>query len=285
MPQRFLKPGLITSRKWETCSWVAQSFYVRLLTLVDDFGRYDADPVLLRSHAFPLREDIRTQQVQQLCDELQANHLAVFYKADGKPYFQLTNWTERARSERSKYPTPPDDALRNPAESCGILPSPSSSSSSSSPSSPPTPHVCSPQDLPVEPPKGFPKTEADARAMAFTAGVTEEFAEHCWNKAVGRGYRDSSETLIRSFVHHAKTEWKYEQERKAKAKNAGSGQPATNGARLVIWQKELESAEKRIASILNNYAGHQSMSQDDREKLKPLRARRDELKKLLGVQV
>ena len=109
MPQRFLKPGITTSRKWDSCSWTAQSFYIRLLTLVDDFGRYDGDPVLLRSHAFPLREDIRAQQVQQLCVELQANQLAVFYKADGKDYVQLTNWTERPRADKSRYPDQTDN--------------------------------------------------------------------------------------------------------------------------------------------------------------------------------
>lgn len=105
MPQRFLKPGITTSKKWDSCSWVAQSFYIRLLTLVDDFGRYEADAALLRSMAFPLREDIRTSQVQKLMHELQANQLADFYtNLDGKVYIQLTNWTETPRSNRSRYP-------------------------------------------------------------------------------------------------------------------------------------------------------------------------------------
>lgn len=105
MPQRFLKPGIISSKKWDSCSWTAQSFYIRLLTLVDDFGRYEAEPVLLRSQCFPLREDLRTDQVQKLMLEIQANQLAHFYKLDGKVYIQLTNWTETPRSQRSRYPS------------------------------------------------------------------------------------------------------------------------------------------------------------------------------------
>jgi hypothetical protein len=104
MPQRILKPGITTSKKWNQMTWIAQSFYIRLLTLVDDFGRYEADPVLLKSHAFPLREDIRTPLVQQLCEELQANQLAIFYKVDGKAYIQFTNWTNKPRAESSLYP-------------------------------------------------------------------------------------------------------------------------------------------------------------------------------------
>lgn len=103
MPQRFLRPGITTSRCWDACSWQAQSFYIRLITLVDDYGRYDADFALLKSHAFPLREDIRAPQVQKLCEELAANQLADFYKADGKQFVQLKKWQERARSE-SRFP-------------------------------------------------------------------------------------------------------------------------------------------------------------------------------------
>lgn len=76
---------------------------MRLITLVDDYGRYEADPMLLKSHAFPLREDIRAPQVQKLCEELSANQLAVFYKTDGKEYVQLLKWQERPRSG-SRYP-------------------------------------------------------------------------------------------------------------------------------------------------------------------------------------
>ena len=111
MPQRFLKPGIVSSKKWDGLSWIGQSFYVRLIPLVDDFGRYQADPVLLRNQCFPLREDIRTSQVLELCHEVAGAQLAIFYKADGKNYVQLTNWTERARYDESIYPECRPDAV------------------------------------------------------------------------------------------------------------------------------------------------------------------------------
>lgn len=104
MPQRFLRPGITTSKKWDACSWLGQSFYIRILTLVDDYGRYDADPTILRSHAFPLREDIRTGKVLELMRELEASHLAHFYKVDGKCYVQLWNWQETPRAAKSRFP-------------------------------------------------------------------------------------------------------------------------------------------------------------------------------------
>ena len=54
---------------------------------------------------------------------------------------------------------------------------------------------------------------------------------------------------------------------------------------LIIRQKELDACNQEIARILNGYEGHQSMTDEDAEKLKPLRARRKELKAILGIQV
>jgi uncharacterized phage protein (TIGR02220 family) len=133
MPQRFLKPGITTSKKWCSTSWVCQSFYIRLLTLVDDYGRYDAEPVLLKSHAFPLREDIRASQVSALCKEMSQAQLAIFYKADGKMYVQLTNWTERVRADESKFPAFDNTCQQMFADDskCSLPPSSSSPPSSS----------------------------------------------------------------------------------------------------------------------------------------------------------
>lgn len=104
MPQRFLKPGIRDSEKWNSCDWQSQSFYIRLLTLVDDFGRFDGHPSLLRGHAFALREEITSEIISQLCESLARAGLANFYEKDGKRFVELTNWTERARASESKYP-------------------------------------------------------------------------------------------------------------------------------------------------------------------------------------
>jgi len=108
MPQRFLRPGITTSKRWNRCGWLSQAFYVRLLTLVDDFGRYDADFQLLRSHAFPFGDakgkDVAPKVVELACRELSANHLVTFYTdGDGKETLQIQRWQERPRAIKSKY--------------------------------------------------------------------------------------------------------------------------------------------------------------------------------------
>lgn len=103
MPQRFLKPGITTSEKWNACDWQTQSFYIRLITMVDDYGRMEAHPLMLRGHCFAMREDVTRSNVESMCRELSRSGLAVFYESGGKPYLQLTNWKENARAD-SKFP-------------------------------------------------------------------------------------------------------------------------------------------------------------------------------------
>lgn len=137
MPQRFLRPGITDSEKWNACDWPTQSLYVRMITLVDDFGRYDANPKLLRGHAFALRDEVTTDKVTEMCRELAKNGLALFYEVADKQYLQLMNWHENPRAEKSKYPNFDNTCKQMFTDVCKCsLPS-SSSSSPYSPSPPP----------------------------------------------------------------------------------------------------------------------------------------------------
>ena len=132
MPQRFLRPGLTTSQRFNAASWQAQSLYVRLITLVDDYGRFEAHPMLLKSLAFPFNPEITCEQMILLCEQLLANDLADFYEKDGKKYLQLSRWQEKARSH-SKFPSFDDEACKHLltfANNCSA-PSPSPSPSPS----------------------------------------------------------------------------------------------------------------------------------------------------------
>jgi hypothetical protein len=131
MPQRFLKPGITTSTAWNEVGWQAQSFYVRLLTLVDDYGRYDARWQILRSYAFPLHQKITCKQMLSLCEQLHSHGLAVFYRVDEKEYVQLTKWREKARTD-SRFPVCDDscEQMFSNVNKCS-LPSPSPSPSPS----------------------------------------------------------------------------------------------------------------------------------------------------------
>lgn len=107
MPQRFLRPGITNSERWNRVSFAAQSFYIRILTHVDDFGRYDARVPVLHGHCWAMRDDVTPQQTAALRSELVAANLIEVYAVDGREFLQITQWQERARSDRSKYPDKP----------------------------------------------------------------------------------------------------------------------------------------------------------------------------------
>ena len=106
MPQRFLRPGITTSDAWNSVSWQAQSFFIRILTLVDDFGRYDGRVPILHGQCFALRSDVTIKQSAGFRSELQQSALIRVYNVDGKEYIQIEKWMERARGNTSKYPAP-----------------------------------------------------------------------------------------------------------------------------------------------------------------------------------
>src|SRR5688572_16745067 len=107
MPSRYLRSEITSSRRWNRCSWKAQSLYIRLLTLVCDYGRYEADPTLLCGHAFPLYPHFRATTVEKLLNELAANDLILLYTVDDKPYLEILRWSERVRQRKPKYSGPP----------------------------------------------------------------------------------------------------------------------------------------------------------------------------------
>jgi hypothetical protein len=252
MPQRFLKPGIVSSKKWDGLSWIGQSFYVRILTLVDDFGRYEADPILLKNQAFPLRENIRAAQVLELCRELSLSQLAFFYKADGKEYFQLSNWTERARADKSKYPETGEPYLTANVVSVTanvVNPQPPTSPSSPTPSPPPESSPPPPPSATnvVEAHVNFPRSEEEAVNRApLRFQEQEQFVIDTWHKANGRGGRDAKEVLIRHWGSHLAIEWKYRQEREQQVSNAGH-KPNPSGA-TPIWQ-QIKSTEALLAEV------------------------------------
>jgi len=115
MPQRFLKPGLRESPRWNQASWPAQSLFARLVTLVDDYARFDAHPLLIARVAFPYGtpngKRITPEQVQEWLEELQRLDLLILYTINAVPVLQLRRWTERIRMKNpSRFPPPTTEA-------------------------------------------------------------------------------------------------------------------------------------------------------------------------------
>ena len=118
MPTRYLKPGVRDSESIEALSPHAEILYYRLIVTVDDFGRYDARPAMVKAACFPIRESMTAIKVNALLEELAKHYLISVYMVDGKPYLQMCRWDNIPRAKESKYPAPESECEQVYADVC-----------------------------------------------------------------------------------------------------------------------------------------------------------------------
>lgn len=111
MPTRYLKPGICDSETIDRCSPIAECLFYRLLVNVDDFGRLDARPAVIRAKCFPLK-DVTLEGIQDHLSELQQAGLIKLYKSDDCIYLQMCKWDNIPRAKESKCPAPTDDCIQ-----------------------------------------------------------------------------------------------------------------------------------------------------------------------------
>ncbi len=108
MPNRVLREGILTSERINLLSWEAEVFYRRLMSVVDDFGRFSAHPSLLRAALYPLKLDtVRDANMERLLAAVEQACLVRVYVVDGKRYLEMHDFKQQIRAKQSKYPDPP----------------------------------------------------------------------------------------------------------------------------------------------------------------------------------
>lgn len=112
MPTRILREGIISSESVNSLSEKSELLYRRLMSVVDDYGRYYAHPSLVRAACYPLKLDsVSEANVKQMLSEITSvvgEPILVIY-GDGK-YLQVTKFRQQTRS-KSKFPEPTQDEL------------------------------------------------------------------------------------------------------------------------------------------------------------------------------
>ena len=100
-----------------------------LLLAVDDFGRGDARPAVLKASLFPLRAAFTPKRILACIEELTAleDPPVVLYTHAGRPYLYFPNWDKHRwkskRAEKSRFPDPPrtpEDIRGDSGRSSGI---------------------------------------------------------------------------------------------------------------------------------------------------------------------
>lgn len=110
MPNRILREGILTSERVNALNWEAEVFYRRLMSVVDDFGRYYAHPALLRAALYPLKLDtVRDANLERLLALVEQARLVRVYEVAGKRFLELLDFRQQVRAKESRYPPPPSD--------------------------------------------------------------------------------------------------------------------------------------------------------------------------------
>lgn len=108
MPNRYIRESAIESERINALGWQGEVFYRRLLNRVDDFGRFTAQPELLRASLFPLQlHRVSGADVGKLLLECErAGLVSTYTTRDGKRFLVVHKW-EQGRAKVSRYPDPP----------------------------------------------------------------------------------------------------------------------------------------------------------------------------------
>lgn len=106
MPNRILREGILTSERVNLLGWAEEVFYRRLMSVVDDFGRYHANAKLIRAACYPLALDkVSDADVEKwLLATEKAALISVYPAEDGKRYLELIDFRQQARAKASKFP-------------------------------------------------------------------------------------------------------------------------------------------------------------------------------------
>lgn len=107
MPSRILREGILTSRRVNRLTPPAELFYRRLMSVVDDFGRYFSDLTLLLAACYPLQIKVMDEvQIEGHLAECVKADLVVTYTVDDTGYLQMLDTRQQLRAKNSKFPAP-----------------------------------------------------------------------------------------------------------------------------------------------------------------------------------
>jgi hypothetical protein len=124
MPNRIIKESIARSEKISGLTDFQFRLWIHLITYVDDYGRGDARPAIIRGACFPLRERVSNKDIEAGICGLADIGCVSLYTVDGRPYLCLPGWDEhqRVRQKVSKYPSPDEaDTVCQSAASGGNL--------------------------------------------------------------------------------------------------------------------------------------------------------------------
>lgn len=107
MPNRILREGILTSERVAKLVAHEEVFYRRLMSVVDDYGRFYGMPALILAACYPLAlKRVSEEDVQQMTSACVAADLLTLYRLGGKDYIELRDFKQQVRAKASRFPDP-----------------------------------------------------------------------------------------------------------------------------------------------------------------------------------
>ena len=108
MPNRIIKDSIHTSETVDKMTDFQFRLWVNLITYVDDFGRGDARPEVIKGFCFPLKERLTVKTISDALLELASIGCVGLYRVGGKPYLYFPKWESHqyVRNAKSRFPSP-----------------------------------------------------------------------------------------------------------------------------------------------------------------------------------
>jgi hypothetical protein len=106
VPSRIIREGWLESERIDELDSASERFFLRLCLKADDFGRFHANPQILKSLLFPLKEDLRSTDMARNLAACEKAGLVRCYSVTGKRYVEILRFEQRLRAKVSKFPEP-----------------------------------------------------------------------------------------------------------------------------------------------------------------------------------
>jgi hypothetical protein len=111
---RTVKPEFWTSEQVMECSPITRLMFIGVWNFADDAGRMPLSVKAIKAQVFP-SDDVTSETIRGMIDELSSNGLIKIYSIDGKEYLQVTGWHHQKidKPQKPKYPAPPPESENN----------------------------------------------------------------------------------------------------------------------------------------------------------------------------
>jgi hypothetical protein len=121
--RRMLHDRICESEKIDKLSAEEERLYTRLLTHLDDYGNYPADPQSIRTACFPRKKKWNNRAIQFWLDRLVAVGLASYYEVQGERFvhFERFEHFQTLKHFNARYPRHSDDRGGHQGMTGGII--------------------------------------------------------------------------------------------------------------------------------------------------------------------